>query len=49
MHPLYIRQVLQGLEWLHSHNVCHRDIKGANLLITKDGQVKLAWGRLING
>lgn len=39
---VYMHQVLQGLEWLHSKGVCHRDIKGANLLITKDGQVKLA-------
>ena len=39
---VYVRQVLTGLEWLHQHGVCHRDIKGANLLITKEGQVKLA-------
>mmetsp|Transcript_1870 Transcript_1870/g.6165 ORF Transcript_1870/g.6165 Transcript_1870/m.6165 type:complete len:456 (-) Transcript_1870:162-1529(-) len=39
---VYMRQVLAGLEWLHAQGVCHRDIKGANLLITKDGQVKLA-------
>jgi serine/threonine protein kinase len=38
----YICQVLCGLEWLHGQGVCHRDIKGANLLITKEGQVKLA-------
>ena len=38
---VYVRQVLTGLEWLHEQGVCHRDIKGANLLITKDGQVKL--------
>ena len=35
-------QVLRGLQWLHDQGVCHRDIKGANLLITKDGKVKLA-------
>ena len=39
---VYVRQLLRGLEWLHEQGVCHRDIKGANLLITKDGQVKLA-------
>jgi len=39
---VYMRQVLAGLEWLHAQGVCHRDIKGANLLITQDGQVKLA-------
>jgi len=34
-----MRQVVAGLEWLHAQGVCHRDIKGANLLTTKDGQV----------
>lgn len=39
---LFIQQVLQGLEFLHSENVIHRDIKGGNILTTKDGVVKLA-------
>ena len=39
---MYIQQVLQGLEYLHDQGVVHRDIKGANILTTKDGVVKLA-------
>eukprot|EP00164_Ancoracysta_twista_P003180 GFYU01004243.1.p1 GENE.GFYU01004243.1~~GFYU01004243.1.p1 ORF type:complete len:1033 (+),score=320.77 GFYU01004243.1:301-3399(+) len=39
---IYIEQVLRGLEYLHSEGVIHRDIKGANILITKEGKVKLA-------
>ena len=39
---IYIKQVLIGLQYLHSKNVVHRDIKGANILTTKDGLVKLA-------
>ena len=35
----YTRQVLEGLEHLHSHGVCHRDIKGANVLIAREGEV----------
>ncbi|PNH06090.1 Serine/threonine-protein kinase sepA, partial [Tetrabaena socialis] len=39
---VYIAQVLQGLQYLHEQGVVHRDIKGANILTTKDGLVKLA-------
>lgn len=35
--------IVLGLEYLHGvANVCHRDIKGGNVLLTEAGQVKLA-------
>lgn len=39
---VYMRQVLEGLVYLHEQGVIHRDIKGANILTNKDGSVKLA-------
>lgn len=37
-----IRQVLEALAFLHSYNVVHRDIKGANVLFDAQGVVKVS-------
>jgi mitogen-activated protein kinase kinase kinase 1 len=34
----FVKQVISGLSYLHDKHVLHRDLKGGNLLVDKDGQ-----------
>eukprot|EP00697_Spironema_sp_BW2_P002740 gnl/Spiro4/13656_TR7280_c0_g1_i1.p1 gnl/Spiro4/13656_TR7280_c0_g1~~gnl/Spiro4/13656_TR7280_c0_g1_i1.p1 ORF type:complete len:294 (+),score=46.27 gnl/Spiro4/13656_TR7280_c0_g1_i1:120-1001(+) len=39
---LFLYQLLRGIAYCHEHRILHRDLKPQNLLINKDGELKLA-------
>lgn len=38
----YVAKILEGLDYLHSQGVVHCDLKAANILSTKNGNIKLS-------
>ena len=40
--PILLREILLALHFLHTEKKIHRDVKAANILLSMDGQVKLA-------
>lgn len=36
------KEILKGVEFLHSHRIIHRDLKPQNLLVSREGRIKIA-------
>ena len=38
----FVRQTLQGLNYLHERDIIHRDIRGTNILVDNKGGIKIS-------
>ncbi len=37
----YMKQILEGMRYVHQQKICHRDLKPENILLTDDGVIKI--------
>jgi serine/threonine protein kinase len=41
----YMKQFLEGVRYMHTNKILHRDLKAANILVSRTGRLKIAdWG-----
>lgn len=38
---IYMKQIFEGMKYVHEKKICHRDLKPENILLTDDGIIKI--------